>query len=71
MPTDRKQLTKFELALLLFTKAPNPIHLYDSKGQQYFGLVQSVQREDGTGSSFNVTIAGHGGTATFHVRTID
>lgn len=68
---DLKQLTKYQLTQLLFTKSPDPIHFHDSQGQQYFGLLQSVQREDGTGSSFNVTIAGHGGTATFHLRTID
>jgi len=67
---ERKQHTKFELDKALYGKDVMPQHWYDSKGQKYFGLLQSVQREDGTGSSFNVTIVGQG-TATFHLRTID
>jgi hypothetical protein len=68
--SERKQHTKFELAKAMFDHRAMPRHWYDSNGQQYFGLLQSVQREDGTGSSFNVTIAGQG-TTTFHLRTID
>ena len=71
MPPERKQHTKRELDNALWGEHPLPRHYYDSQGQQYFGILQSVQREDGSGHSFNVTIAGHGGTVTFHLRTID
>jgi hypothetical protein len=70
--SDRKQLTKFELASLLFESRDRmPRHLYDSNGQQYFGTIETVQREDNSGSSFNVTIQGQRGTTTIFLRTID
>ena len=35
------------------------------------GLIQSVQREDGSGRSFNVTLLVNGKPVTKYVRTVD
>jgi hypothetical protein len=47
-----------------------PTRFADSNGVEYFGILQSIQREDGSGGSFNVTIANQSGYKTFHMRTI-
>ena len=64
-------MTKWQLYNLLSQTEPLPGYFVASDGNQYLGILQSVQREDGSGSSFNLTIANQSGTATFHIRTVD
>lgn len=65
-------MTKFQLFNLLAAEY-TMIHDFVSSGQfHYRGILRSIEREDGSGSSFNVTIdTGNGNGATFHIRTID
>lgn len=65
------QPTKYQLTMLLFTKLPHPLHFTDSRGGKHFGRLQTIQREDGSGSSFNLTVSNEHGSDTFHVRTVD
>ena len=64
-------MTKWLLTLCLYGEDVMPQSFTASDGQRYFGILQSVQREDGSGHSFNITIANQSSTATFHVRTTD
>jgi len=66
-------LTKWELFSLLAATSDNarPRHFGASNGQVYFGFLLGASREDGTGSSFNITVSNQSGCATFHLRTID
>lgn len=73
-----KQLSKMELASALFHASGivtpvNTIRFADSSGKLHCGTLASVQREDGSGSSFNLTYyPKYGkGTVSAHVRTID
>jgi hypothetical protein len=74
--------TKHQLAERLFASQSGLVrsglvrdyyrHWYDSQGLYHCGLLLVLQREDGSGSSFNVTIqAEQGGYETFHLRTVD
>jgi hypothetical protein len=67
-------MTKFQLFMALTTKGAATISFPDHFGVT--GILQSVQREDGSGSSFNVTIlrvtpSGRNVRETYYVRTID
>lgn len=42
--------------------------LYDSQGVYHQGVISSIQHEDGSGSSFNITTEGG---QKYHIRTID
>ncbi len=53
------------LAIVFFERLP--ITLLDSSGNTHAGVILSLQHEDGSGRSFNVTLDSN----TFHVRTID
>lgn len=66
-------MTKFQLATLLFTSSAKEISIMDSNGTTHHGYVSSVEREDGSGSSFNITLRDGrgGGRCTLHVRTSD
>lgn len=74
-------MTKYQLMLALcgsngadVSRSPNYLSFTDSRGKGHCGLIQSVQREDGSGSSFNVSYRGLTNGAvctTVHVRTID
>jgi hypothetical protein len=64
-------MTKWQLFNLLSQVCPMPGYFVASDGKQYLGILQSVQREDGSGSSFNITIANQSGTITIHIRTTD
>ncbi len=66
-----RTMSKWQLFSLLATADTLAGHFKASNGNVYFGLLQSVQREDGTGSSFNITVANQSGSVTFHVRTTD
>jgi hypothetical protein len=64
-------MTKWFLSKVLFGEEPMPQSFTASDGTRYFGILQSIEREDGSGRSFNVTIANQSGKATFHLRTTD
>jgi hypothetical protein len=71
-------MSKYELLTALFSKGPHAAWYESSNGKRYFGTLESVQREDGGGSSFNVTIHTVGTASqvggkyvTLHLRTID
>jgi hypothetical protein len=64
-------MSKWQLFSLLADADARPRHFTATTGVQYFGLLQSVARESGSGSSFNVTVANQSGSITFHLRTID
>ncbi len=58
--------TKYQLTNALFSGGP----LKTTNAN--FKIVNGVQREDGSGKSFNVTGVDQGGrTVTVHVRTLD
>lgn len=65
-----RQITKMQLANLLFAEKLPQIQI-DGK----FGYLQSIQREDGSGRSFNLTVRVQTALDTtnqvFHVRTTD
>jgi hypothetical protein len=63
--------TKWLLSKTLFGNDPMPQHFVASDGAHYFGILQSIEREDGSGQSFNVRIANQSGNTTFHVKTED
>lgn len=42
--------------------------IVQSKGVEKVALLQSIEREDGSGESFNVTVFMDGETQTFHIR---
>jgi len=42
--------------------------LRDSNGKLHTGIISSIQHEDGSGSSFNITLENG---EVFHLRTID
>lgn len=65
------QLTKWQLLSLLTTCRGAATVLIDSHGARHSGILQSVQREDGSGRSFNVTLSTARGNVTIHVRTVD
>jgi hypothetical protein len=72
-------MTKFQLADILFNQGTRAFNLMDSRGTPWNSCyVSSIQREDGSGKSFNITIDirdSWGGPGTsrkvIHVRTID
>lgn len=65
--------TKWELFRWLAGEYPLPRHWKDSSGADHYGTITAVEREDGRGHSFNVTIrpAEGGNPETFHLRTSD
>lgn len=64
--------TKLYLFAYLALDGSYEVELVDSQGKHHLGTVQSIQREDGSGSSFNVTMSKYGVTSeTIHIRTID
>ncbi len=66
-------VTRSLLADILFDRRPTCHTFYDTSGRVYVGVLESIQREDGSGKSFNITInqGGSAGSVTFYVRTID
>lgn len=64
-------MTKWQLFKALGGEHPLPRHFTAVDGAQYFGILQAVEREDGSGHCFNVRIANQSGMATFHVQTED
>lgn len=49
-------MSKFRLFSLLGSRQDYPVCFLDSKKIAHMGYLQSVQKEDGSGNSFNVTI---------------
>ncbi len=65
-------MTKLQLAGLLFYNGVVEVGITDSSGTTHNGILTKVQREDGSGSSFNVTMHDEQGErCTFHMRTDD
>jgi hypothetical protein len=64
-------MTKWQLFEALSEYTSMPRRFTASDGTEYVGILQSVEREDGSGHSFNLRIANQSGQATFHIRTID
>lgn len=74
-------LTKHQLSALLYAQQPKPSKLSDASGFEYTGILQQVQREDGSGRNFNVTLTltepapnkakRAGENCTIFLRTID
>jgi len=69
-------MTKWELFKTLGAEHPLPRLFTDADGGHHYGYLQSIEREDGSGHSFNVTINPDGddrglSPKTFHVRTSD
>lgn len=64
-------MTKWELFKALAGEHPLPRHFTDASGNRHFGILQSIEREDGSGHSFNVRIANQSGQTTIHLRTND
>lgn len=71
-------MTKYQIASFLFARNVDGIHtIVATDGKIYTGFIQSIEREDGSGRSFNVCIhcvqyPTHCGLMrTVHVRTID
>lgn len=62
-------MTKWRLAQLLFDPCGLPLDFIASNGTHYYGILQSIERADG--SSFNLTVANQSGKATFHMWTTD
>ena len=67
-PQETRRMTKWELFSLLGTNGTPTLYLDNGKP----GIVQSVQRESGSGRSFIVTLGiEYGLTTTMYVRTND
>jgi hypothetical protein len=65
-------MTKYQLIKLLFDSHGGQANWFTaSNGKRYHGILQSIQREDGSGESFNLTVNSGGREFTFHVRTVD
>jgi len=66
-------MTKWELFKGLAAEHPLPRHFTDANGFRHYGTVAAVEREDGSGHSFNVRINPDKGDkpVTFHLRTAD
>ena len=70
-------MTKQELIDRLFLPAAMACTIRDSSGVVHIGILQSIEREDGSGKCFNVKMSVLNPTTntrytdTFFVRTID
>lgn len=65
-------MTKFQIFALLTQEGSNAACVTDSRGYQWWGIPRSVERESGSGRSFNVTIQLRNGQfKTIYVRTKD
>jgi hypothetical protein len=70
--TALRTISKWQLfGMLAADRNAEPVEIFDSNGRPHSGLLSSVQREDGSGCSFNVTLSTAAGSETFHVRTKD
>jgi hypothetical protein len=63
------RIGKFQLSSMFFSNVETI--LMDSAGKVHRGFINAIQKEDGSGKSFNVTIGNNRGTETFHLRTLD
>jgi len=59
-------MTKYTLFTLLATSEAKEVTINGISG-----YLSAIQREDGSGSSFNVTLNTSKGKQTVHVRTVD
>jgi len=66
-------MTKWELFKALAAEHPLPRHYIDGAGAEHYGTLESIERKDGSGHSFNVRILldREGKPETFHIRTTD
>ena len=65
------KVTKLDLFWMLGIAQPMPRHFVASDGTEYYGILQSIERGNGSGHSFNVKIANQSGEATFNILTGD
>lgn len=63
--------TKMQLAEALFKNGTAQICVKDREGYLVRGILQSAQRENGSGKSFNLTILGGNGERTIYWESID
>jgi hypothetical protein len=65
-------LTKMQLLTALFTRGPARITI-PGKGATTTGILMAVERESGSGNSFNLTLLDEGTSALrkVHVYTVD
>lgn len=64
-------MTKFELFQALAAPRNTAREYTASDSKHYIGILESVEREDGSGRSFNVRLITPAGYKTIHVRTPD
>ena len=64
-------MTKWELFKALAGEHALPRHFTTPDGCKVFGALQAIEREDGSGKSFNCRIANQSGKITINVRTVD
>lgn len=64
-------MTYFQLMLAL--KSTEPGAIVDANGVAHYGVVQGIQKEDGSGKCWNLTQLRYsdGERITFFVRTVD
>jgi hypothetical protein len=62
------RMTVYQLTQVLAARANHQVALPDGRR----GYLRSIEREDGSGRSFNLYVnVGNGKTESIHVRTID
>lgn len=71
-------MTKYQLMALLFqsskTQASIPVGKLNGTNSDFQCYIEAIEREDGSGSSFNVRVRLLGNeqpTTTIHIRTVD
>lgn len=66
-------MTKWYLFMCFTAKGSSISNIVDSQNVKHTGIITTIEREDGSGRSFNVTMleAGKYQPVKFHVRTID
>lgn len=65
-------MNRFDIALCLFASEAPLRTIASTNGKVYTGYIKAIEREDGSGRSFNVTLGiVDGRTVTVHIRTED
>ena len=67
----RNQMSKWQLMTALTMQGAPFMAMYDTDGKRWEGILCSVERESGSGCSFNVVLNCNGVRKTFYVRTTD
>lgn len=64
-------MTRYQLMSIMFSNTGHECLFRDSQGKEYMGYLMSMEREDGSGRCFNLTIRTKQGEMTIFVRTQD